>query len=74
MGLKDGVELMLSKKVVTPVKTGVQCCRNALKSLDSGACPGPDPGFTGMTILGHFRLFTRPSRIKRVKKTRRLVI
>jgi hypothetical protein len=45
---------MLSSKVVTPVKTGVQCFCNPLKSLDSGACPGPDPGFTGMTIRGHF--------------------
>jgi hypothetical protein len=28
--------LMLSSKVVTPVKTGVQCFCNHLKSLDSG--------------------------------------
>jgi predicted RNA binding protein YcfA (HicA-like mRNA interferase family) len=28
--------LMLSSKVVTPVKTGVQCFCNPLKSLDSG--------------------------------------
>jgi len=27
---------MLSSKVVTPVKTGVQCFCNPLKSLDSG--------------------------------------
>jgi hypothetical protein len=27
---------MLSSKVVTPVKTGVQCFCNHLKSLDSG--------------------------------------
>jgi len=31
---------------VTPAKAGVQ---NVLKRLDSGACPGPDPGFAGMT-------------------------
>jgi len=28
--------LMTSSKVVTPVKTGVQCFCNTLKSLDSG--------------------------------------
>ena len=50
----EAQELVLSSKVVTPVKTGVQCFCNPLKSLDSGACPGPDPGFTGMTIRGHF--------------------
>jgi len=32
--------LVLSSKVVTPVKTGVQCFCNPLKSLVSGACPG----------------------------------
>jgi len=31
-----GLILMLSSKVVTPVKTGVQCFCNPLKSLDSG--------------------------------------
>jgi len=30
------VTLMLSQKVVTPVKTGVQPFRNFLKTLDSG--------------------------------------
>ena len=25
--------------------------QKVLKVLNSGACPGPDPGFTGMTIL-----------------------
>jgi len=33
-------DMVLSSKVVTPVKTGVQCFCNPLKSLDSGACPG----------------------------------
>ena len=31
-----GSTMMLSSKVVTPVKTGVQCFCNPLKSLDSG--------------------------------------
>jgi hypothetical protein len=60
--LRKNQQIVLSSKVVTPVKTGVQCFCNPLKSLDSGACPGPriksgagpDPGFTGMTIRGHF--------------------
>ena len=29
-------DMVLSSKVVTPVKTGVQCFCNSLKSLDSG--------------------------------------
>jgi hypothetical protein len=41
---------MRSQAVVTPVKTGVQKIRNGLKTLDSGACPGRDPGFAGMKI------------------------
>jgi hypothetical protein len=40
---------MVSLEVVTPVKTGVQIICTRLKILDSGACPGPDPGFAGMT-------------------------
>ena len=35
---------------------------NLLKILDSGACPGPDPGFAGMTEKGLFRLFTNSFR------------
>jgi hypothetical protein len=53
--------LMNSQKVapsVTPAKAGVQ---NFLELLDSGACPGPDPGFAGMTDRFEIRLFTRPS-------------
>jgi hypothetical protein len=38
-----------SQKIVTPVKTGVQVACNYMKALDSGACPGHDPGFAGMT-------------------------
>jgi len=34
------------QEVATPAKAGVQVC---LLFLDSGACPGPDPGFAGMT-------------------------
>jgi hypothetical protein len=43
------------------VKTGVQRIYNPLKRLGSGACPGPDPGFAGMTQKGIFRLFAKPS-------------
>jgi len=31
------------------VKTGVQGIHDPLKKLDSGVCPGLDPGFAGMT-------------------------
>ena len=34
--LSDEQKLMVWSKVVTPVKTGVQCFCNSLKSLDSG--------------------------------------
>ena len=43
------------------MKTGVQGIYKPLKILDSGACPGPDPGFAGMTEKGIFRLLTRSS-------------
>jgi hypothetical protein len=43
------------------VKTGVQEIWNKLKILDSGACPGPDPGFAGMTGKGGFRFLAKPS-------------
>jgi hypothetical protein len=39
------------------VKTGVHVFYNLLNRLDSGACPGPDPGSAGMTKNGVFRLF-----------------
>jgi len=51
--------MMFSQKVVTPVETGVQESCNYLKELDSGACPGPDPGSAGMTEKRKFRLFGR---------------
>jgi hypothetical protein len=47
--------VMNAKESVTPVNpprrasTGVQKIQSELKRLDSGACPGPDPGFAGMT-------------------------
>jgi hypothetical protein len=40
---------MRSQKAVTPAKAGVQSICKDLKTLDSGACPGPDPGSAGMT-------------------------
>jgi len=43
------------------VETGVQGSCNYLEERVSGACPGPDPGFAGMTKMGSFRLFTRSS-------------
>jgi len=52
---------MISQKVswiVTPAKAGVQ---NILKLRDSGACPGLDPGFAGMTNSMEFRVFTNSS-------------
>jgi hypothetical protein len=45
------------------VKTGVQGIDKFLKILGSGACPGPDPGFAGMTEREIFGLFTEPSKI-----------
>jgi hypothetical protein len=42
------------------VKTGVQGIYNYSKILDSGACPGLDPGFAGMTGKRIFGLFTKP--------------
>jgi hypothetical protein len=52
------------------VETGVQGIHDPLKKLDSGACPGLDPGFAGMTEKGIFRLFARPSKLilKRIAK------
>jgi hypothetical protein len=43
------------------METGVQGTYNWWKELDSGACPGPDPGFARMTEIRLFRLFTRSS-------------
>jgi len=36
---------------IIPAKAGIQCFRMVTNDLDSGACPGPDPGFTGVTIF-----------------------
>jgi hypothetical protein len=36
------------------METGVQLHDNELNPLDSGACPGPDPGFAGMTEESQF--------------------
>jgi hypothetical protein len=53
--------LVIPQKVVTPVKTGVQRIFVWWKELDSGACPGPDPGFAGMTNKPAPCLFATPS-------------
>jgi hypothetical protein len=34
---------------VIPAKAGIQYFQNLIYTLDSGACPGPDPGFIGVT-------------------------
>jgi hypothetical protein len=52
---------MALKEVVTPVETGVQLHGKKLNLLDSGACPGPDSGFAGITKKGNFGLFAKPS-------------
>jgi hypothetical protein len=54
--------------IVTPVETGVQTIYNYLKKLDSGACPGPDPGFAGMTKNRISRPFTNSLRMNISKK------
>jgi hypothetical protein len=45
------------------VKTGVQLRGNELNLLDSGACPGPDPVFAGMTNKGNFGVSKKPSHL-----------
>jgi hypothetical protein len=59
---------MASQKIGTPVPdfrldrvTGVQTIHNDSKRLDSGACPGPDPGSAGMTEKGLLGFFANPS-------------
>jgi hypothetical protein len=49
------------EKVVTPVQIGVPKIYNELKRINSGACPGPDPGFAEMTKKRIFRIFTNSS-------------
>jgi len=49
--------LVKSRKVpffVIPAKAGIQSIKVLIKVLDSGACPGPDPGFTGVTTFYEF--------------------
>ena len=36
---------------VIPAEAGIQYFQLLINDLDSGACPGPDPGFTGVTIF-----------------------
>jgi hypothetical protein len=57
------IKFMISKKIVTPVKTGVHSIYKSLKRMDSGACPGLDPGFAGMTKNHLFRVFTNSSKL-----------
>ena len=45
------------------MKTGVQIVYNHSKILDSGACPGLDPGSAGMTEKRILRIFTRSSKL-----------
>jgi len=39
---------------VIPAKAGIQNLQGDMDLLDSGACPGPDPGFTGVTHKEQF--------------------
>ena len=63
----ETIKMIVLGKVVTSVKTGVPRIYNCLRTLDSGACPGPDPGFAGMTGKRIFRLFTGSSKIMESK-------
>jgi hypothetical protein len=36
---------------VIPAEAGIQYFQRLLNTLDSGACPGPNPGFTGVTTF-----------------------
>ena len=55
--LRKTGKMTASQEVVTPFfpgfrrdrVNGVQAFLNSSETLDSGACPGPDPGFAGMT-------------------------
>jgi hypothetical protein len=51
--------LVKSRKVgfyVIPAEAGIQVFQDV---LDPGACPGPDPGFAGVTIQETFYEFIR---------------
>jgi hypothetical protein len=39
---------------VIPAKAGIQCFQSITNLLAPGACPGLDPGFTGVTAEKHF--------------------
>jgi hypothetical protein len=39
---------------VIPAEAGIQDSQGDMDILDSGACPGPDPGFTGVTHKQQF--------------------
>jgi hypothetical protein len=39
---------------VIPAEAGIQDSQGDVDILDSGACPGPDPGFTGVTYKKQF--------------------
>jgi hypothetical protein len=41
------VNSRISVKFVIPAKAGIQLFQDV---LDPGACPGPDPGFAGVTF------------------------
>jgi hypothetical protein len=49
MAMIDGSLKVVKTICVIPVKTGIQVIQEVTERLDSGACPGPDPGFTGVT-------------------------
>ena len=52
LAIVDGpVKSRKSLFFVIPVKTGIQVFQLVTDHLDSGACPGPDPGFTGVTTF-----------------------
>jgi hypothetical protein len=36
---------------VIPAKAGILSFQIVINCLDSGACPGPDPGFTGVSTF-----------------------
>jgi hypothetical protein len=44
-----------------------------MNKLDSGACPGPDPGFAGMTENGLLELFTNASVLMRSQKPENII-
>jgi len=45
----DLVKSLKMRFSVIPAKAGIQSFQKLINALDSGACPGHDPGFAGMT-------------------------